>query len=512
MPKLNDNLRKKKISEKEVNEVLAWYDHAVENATDVTKEELDRFRGVFKNMLEMVPCAYYEMLDKGLVNNRDPDQIKASSFLDEMTKDLDPCLKRLVEHDSSKPTQQLLDGIRDLFTYISYARVGVKGIDQAMEYYYDSIGTLEAEQEKFQYRYETIKENASLTWKDNFYAWYESRVAQGPSTKRLSMQVESRMKKLPDEFCYFVETALMQADPDKEVSLDAYFDIRFNKDTMENKLTDFIRTGSADAMNRAMFFFEQGFAKPKDPEAARAYFEKREAPRLEALAAIEKERDLRDVVLLSELETEQSGRDAYLREQTESRTLLNDHISELRKTDPQKADLWKKESVHWGEENQKWHEKDAEFQEKKRSLLEKKQDILNAAATKRRSLSNSENRAIAKIEKDAAKIEKEKAKALEKMLKDHERRVEKENLPAEIADFRRAQILSGQPQRISAEMRAELMGDRAPQAAPEARTESRKLLDISDHVGSVTRAKEAPLPTKQTEKKLDEPHLELGGK
>ena len=164
MPRLDDNQKKIKMNQEEINNILSWFDTAVSKAEDVSKEEIAEFRKILQNSLAITSALYYDFYDKFLLNNSDPENNKASSYLE--TKSLDSFVANIAKCKGTATVKPLMDGLKQMGGLLGFAQAGIININDAMQAHIDREGQVENDIVKDTEKENTIAEEpekASLT-------------------------------------------------------------------------------------------------------------------------------------------------------------------------------------------------------------------------------------------------------------------------------------------------------------------------------------------------------------
>lgn len=129
MPQLNESYRNDKMNSREINSIVAWFDHAVSNAEDTTAEELEEFRRKLASQLSFTPGIYYDFLNKMMMNNADPERNKASSYLETTT--LDTHMDKVLRSAGTTTVKPLLEGLGQVVAGLSFGRYGIYDLQRA---------------------------------------------------------------------------------------------------------------------------------------------------------------------------------------------------------------------------------------------------------------------------------------------------------------------------------------------------------------------------------------------
>ena len=135
MPRLNDDQKKIKMNQEEINNILSWFDTAVSKAEDVSKEEIAGFRKTLQNSLAITSALYYDFYDKFLMNNSEPEKNKASSYLE--TKSLDSFVANIAKCKGAGTVKPLMAALQQVGGQLVFAQAGIINIDDAMQAHLD---------------------------------------------------------------------------------------------------------------------------------------------------------------------------------------------------------------------------------------------------------------------------------------------------------------------------------------------------------------------------------------
>lgn len=135
MPRLDDNQKKIRMNQGEINNILSWFDTAVSKAEDVSKEEIAEFRATLEGTLAITSALYYDFYDKFLLKNFEPEKNKASSYLE--TKSLDSFVTNIAKYEGSATVKPLMDGLKQVGGLLGFAQAGIINIDGAMQAHID---------------------------------------------------------------------------------------------------------------------------------------------------------------------------------------------------------------------------------------------------------------------------------------------------------------------------------------------------------------------------------------
>ena len=141
MPRLNDDQKKIKMNQEEINNILSWFDTAVSKAEDVSKEEIAGFRKTLQNSLAITSGLYYDFFNKFLMNNSDPEKNKASSYLE--TRFMDSYVENIAKCKGTATVKPLMAALQQVGGQLVFAQASIIIIDDAMQAHLDMEGLVE---------------------------------------------------------------------------------------------------------------------------------------------------------------------------------------------------------------------------------------------------------------------------------------------------------------------------------------------------------------------------------
>ena len=196
MPRLDDNQKKIRMNQGEINNILSWFDTAVSKAEDVSKEEIAEFRKIMQNSLAITSALYYDFYDKFLLKNFEPEKNKASSYLE--TKSLDSFVANIAKYEGTATVKPLMAGLKQVGGLLGFAQAGIINIDGAMQAHIDMEDLVEIDivkdREK-EFNAKIINEKLNQKDIDRILKWYERGYSHAPS-KEIFEENEKRLKEL----------------------------------------------------------------------------------------------------------------------------------------------------------------------------------------------------------------------------------------------------------------------------------------------------------------------------